>query len=260
MIRLVWVEVRKLLHTAPVWITTALCLLFTVWAYATTRRTVAEGGWDPNLLDPEFSLTYASANLATVGSFLTVFIGAVSVGMEFSYKTWPAMLTHGAKRWQVWLAKVCAVVGLVGAWVFVTLILGYLSSLWAGERFALPAVSAAVLAQVGVLLYALLFWAMFAFTFALAFRGTGAGVAVGILFPYANLLAEGGNGSIKLWLPIWNQRALYAAAWGTEMDGVAGFYPDPMYPPVWQAVTVLAVMLTVLVMVSFYLVRNLRTD
>lgn len=259
MIRLVWAEIRKLFHTAPVWITTGLCVVFTVWSYVLTRRIVTSGGWSPALVTPEFSLSYSAANLATVGSFLTVFIGAVSPGLEFSYKTWPALLTHGAKRWRIWLAKLCAVIGLVGAWVLATLVLGYLSSLWASGRFALPVVNGLVLAQVGILFFALLFWAVFAFTFALACRGGGAGIAAGILFPFVNMMLEGA-GSLKPWLPIWNQKALYAAAWGTEMRGVSGFYADSAYPPVWQAVGVLSVMLATLVAASFYLIRHLRTD
>lgn len=259
MIGLIWAETRKLLRTASIWVVTALCLLFTVWAYSVTRSNIAGGFWSPELIDPEISLTYASANFATIGSLFTVFVGAVSVGLEFGFRTWPALLTHGVKRRQVWLAKLCSVIGLVAAWVFASLTLGYLCSLWASGRFALPLINRSVLTQIAVLLFTLWFWALFAFTFSLAFRGSGAGIAVGILFPYANMMLEG-VGGVKMWLPVWNQRALYAAVWGTEMQGVAGFYPDPTYPSTWQAVTLLTVMLVALVAASYYQVRQLRPE
>lgn len=259
MIWVIWAEMQKLLRTASIQITISASLLFVMWAYATTGNLIAEGYWDASLVDPSTSLSYTSSIVAAVGTLLTVFIGAVAVGLEFGYKTWPALLTHGAQRWQVWLVKLFSVAGVVAAWVLAALILGYLSSTWASGKISLPVISGTVLAQIGTLFSLLLFWAVFSFTFALALRGTGAGVVMGIAFQAANMMLEGSD-KIKVWLPIWNQRALIAAAWGTNQQGVATFNADPMYPPVAKAVTLVTIMLVVLVIASYCLTQRLRTD
>lgn len=252
--QMIWMEVRKLCVARAVQSAVGLLLLLVGFSYWQTARNIRVGLWAQELVAPAGSLAYTLAILATAGPLFALVIGAWSAGQEFRYRTWPELLTHGAGRGQLWLAKVLASLVTVLLSVLVALIVGYGASLWATGVFATPVLDAAVGAKLLVVASGLGLWAVVAFGAALAMRGTGAAIVAGFALPLLESLVW--SSALRDWLPVWNQRAINAAVFGSEPLGMVTFFFHPEYPPLQQAVLALGCIFTLVLGLSYLLLRR----
>lgn len=151
------------------------------------------------------------------------------------------------------------VLAILAGWVIAGLFLGYVSAVWANGRVALPALDWAAAKQSATVYFALVFWGLFAFTAGLLFRGTAGGIAAGMGFPFLEPIFGALTG-LRAWLPVWNQRALNAAVFGTEPRGMTAFFDNPEYPEVWMASTTLLLLTAMLLAVSYLVLRRATFD
>lgn len=242
--KLVCAEVRKLWHSWGVRVTTALLLGLVGFAYWQTHVNVQRGVWDAGLLSPAFSLTYATALLAVGAPMLAAVVGAICSGQEFACRTWSLLLTQGSRRHSVCTAKLLAVALTLGTWLAAALLLGYGLSMWTSGRFGWPVVDAITAAQMSTVYSTMLFWGLFSFVFGLAFRGTAGGAAMGAGFPILEAFIYLVP-AVRVLLPVWNQRTLNAAVFGTEPIGMVIFPANPGYPSTGQALAVLLILFVV---------------
>lgn len=252
---LVWAEARKLWHSWGVRVSTALLLVFVGFAYWQTWANVERGFWSAALLSPEFSLTYATALLAVAAPMLAAVVGAICSGQEFACRTWSLLLTQGSNRPSVCSAKLLAVALTLGSWLAAALLFGYGLSMWTSGRFGWPILDATTAAQVAAVYSTMLFWGLFSFVFGLAFRGTAGGAAIGVGFPlgesFMHLVP-----ALRVFLPVWNERTLHAAVFGTDPIGMVIFWPNPGYPSTAQALAVLLILFVTLTTGSYWLMRR----
>lgn len=256
MSRLLRCELHKLFRAPGVLVATALCLLLVAYAYWQTNQNIRAGLWPGTLLDPESSFQYTLAVLATLGPFLASVVGAISAGQEFGFRTWPSLLTHGTARPRIWLVKVLSVLAVLAGWVAASLLLGYVVAVSTTGRVVLPTTDVgAAMRQLATVYFALAFWGVFAFAASLVFRGTAGGIAAGMGMPFLEPTVGAATG-LRSWLPVWNQRALNAAVFGTEPRGMTAFFGNPEYPPAWMATVTLVMLAAILLAVSYLFVRR----
>lgn len=252
--RMTWAELQKMVSSNTVRVAVGLLLFFICFSYWQTAKNVQSGLWLPDLLTPQRSVTYTLALLATVGPMFIGVIGAWCCGQEFSFRTWPELLTHGASRSKIWLVKVVSVFLTVLICMLLALGTGYLSSLTAVGQVMPMHLDARTMSQFLAVFFELIFWALAALTASLALRGTGAGALVVLALPLLESVLW--SSALRTWLPVWNQRAVNGALFGTGPLGMVSFFSHPDYPPVGQAILVLAIGLLIMMAMSYHLLRR----
>lgn len=206
-------------------------------------------------LFPELSMTYSLSAMVVIGPLLTGVLGAVVIGQEFRYGTWSSMLTMGASRAQIYLAKVLAVMSVTAIWVLSGLAVAFaLSSVFSG-RIVLPHINHSIVAQLLTVTFNLLFWSLVSFSVAAWGRSAAAGVVAGLGLPWAEMMVYGIN-SVRDFMPVWNQRALNAAAFSNVPDGMVNIAAAVGSPSTGLALAVLVAELAIVLLGGWIAIRR----
>jgi len=221
-------------------------MLATLWICHAAVITVKAGVWPKALLSYQGSASDALVVFALVfAPIVGTVLGSIVMGTEFSWRSWPILLTQGVGRRRILGGKLLVMIVLVAG----SIVLSTATALaLAGVTQAIGPTETLVslpqlLVQAAVALLAAGTWGLIASAVTLLSRSTAIGLIVVGGYAIAENVLELSN-AVRPMLVAWNIRSLVSIVGGTvsTLRITKTIWP---YPPLWATALLLSVLLAV---------------